>query len=81
MLFQHIEVIVNYTKGRCYTWDVINEPLLRNGSMKDSIWYRALGEDYIAEVLTYVRLLDPSAKLFINDDEIAEENAKSDGTI
>ena len=35
----HIETLVQYWGGRCYSWDVVNEALNGDGSFASNIWY------------------------------------------
>ena len=75
----HVQTIVRHLKGRCYAYDVVNEPIDSDGKLRETIWYDALGEDYIATVLGWVHEIDPDAKLFVNEYGIESVNTKSDG--
>lgn len=78
--FNHVSTVVSRVKGRCYAWDVVNEPMNANGTLRtDSIWYKAIGPNYIATVLGWVRDVDPVPLLFLNDYGVAETGPKSDG--
>ncbi|HEQ71311.1 MAG TPA: 1,4-beta-xylanase, partial [Spirochaetia bacterium] len=49
LLKDYITTVVGRYKGRIYCWDVVNEVVDDVGDLvlgNDSIWYRALGEDY-----------------------------------
>ena len=61
-------------------WDVVNEAFEEDGSYRQSIWYQAMGKDYIAKAFLRARDSDPDADLIYNDYNIAWENAKSDAT-
>lgn len=76
----HIHTVVGRYKGRIKTWDVVNEALNENGSLRRSQWYRIIGEDYIAKAFEYAHEADPAAELRYNDYSI--ENApKREGVI
>jgi len=69
-LADHINVVVPRYKDAVYCWDVVNEAVSDNMSeflRKDSPWYKAAGEDYIAEAFRLAHQADPDAKLFYND--------------
>ncbi|HEY7884516.1 MAG TPA: endo-1,4-beta-xylanase [Cellvibrionaceae bacterium] len=72
----HIERVVGHFKGRVDAWDVVNEAVMDDGSMRTdqheaddqkSLWYGAMGEEYIAAAFHAAHEADPEAKLFYND--------------
>ncbi|WP_162138949.1 endo-1,4-beta-xylanase [Gryllotalpicola ginsengisoli] len=77
-LVAHIEAVVGRYRGRIWHWDVVNEALADDGTLRDSPWLRALGPDYLAIALTAAHAADPSAKLFLNDYNVEEVCTKSD---
>lgn len=66
-LEQHINTVVGRYKGRVQGWDVVNEALNEDGSMRDTKWRQILGDDYIATTFALVHKADPDAKLYYND--------------
>jgi len=76
----HIHTLVGRYKGRIHGWDVVNEALNEDGSMRESAFYRILGEDYIAKAFIFAREADPDAQLIYNDFNI-ENPAKRAGTV
>jgi endo-1,4-beta-xylanase len=56
--------------GQIGFWDVVNEPFDPDkwGELnRQSIWYKALGSDYIAQAFKIAKQANPDAKLFMND--------------
>jgi endo-1,4-beta-xylanase len=77
VLRRHIQDEVSYFRGNVWAWDVVNEPLVEDGSLRDSLWSQRLGPGYIADAFRWARAADPDVQLFINDFGIEGINAKS----
>jgi endo-1,4-beta-xylanase len=73
----HITTEATHFKGKCYAWDVVNEPFNSDGSFVSDPFFRAMGSGYIADALRTAHAADPAAKLYLNDFNIEGENAKS----
>jgi endo-1,4-beta-xylanase len=67
LMVAHIETEAGRYRGTIYAWDVVNEPFANDGEWRKSIWYDAMGPDYVAIALKAARAADPDAKLYIND--------------
>jgi endo-1,4-beta-xylanase len=63
----HIRTVVGRYKGRINGWDVVNEALDEDGTLRKSPWLRIIGEDYIAKAFQFAHEVDPGAELYYND--------------
>jgi endo-1,4-beta-xylanase len=78
LLRKHIFTVMGHFRGKIWAWDVANEVFNEDGTMRDTIWLRALGPGYIADAFRWAHQADPSAKLFLNDYNVEWVSAKSD---
>ncbi|WP_233098690.1 endo-1,4-beta-xylanase [Aureibaculum flavum] len=79
---EYIHKYVGRYKGKVHGWDVVNEGLeTKGGAYRETIWYKAMGKDYIAKAFTYAHEADPDAVLFYNDFNIERDTAKLNGTL
>ena len=77
LMVAHIAAEAGRYKGAVYAWDVVNEPFAGDGGWRKSIWYEAMGPDYVAIALRAARAADPDAKLYINDYDVETEGPKA----
>jgi endo-1,4-beta-xylanase len=76
----HIRTVVGRYKGRIHGWDVVNEAIDEDGSLRKTPWLNAIGEDYIAKAFEFAREADPAAELYYNDFNL-EKPAKRAGVV
>ncbi len=75
----HIKKVVEYYKGKCFQWDVVNEAYEDEGpNMRNSAYRTIVGPDFIDSAFVYAHRADPDCKLFYNDFNIETINTKSD---
>jgi endo-1,4-beta-xylanase len=63
----YIRAVCEHYRGRVLAWDVVNEAIADDGSMRDTVFRQKLGDGYIAEAFRAARQADPGALLFYND--------------
>ena len=79
-LKDHISTVVGHYKGRVLGWDVVNEAVDEDGSLRRTKWLEIIGEDYIEKAFIFAHEADPDAELYYNDYN-NEERAKRSGVI
>ena len=72
-LRDHIHTVVGRYKGRIKGWDVVNEAVDEDGSLRKSLWLEIIGPDYIEKAFEWANEADPQAELYYNDYSV--ENA------
>lgn len=76
----HISTVVGRYKERINGWDVVNEALNEDGTLRQTPWMKIIGEDYIVKAFEYAHQADPKAELYYNDYSV-ENEAKRRGAI
>jgi len=64
---EHIETVAGRYKGRIGGWDVVNEALNDDGTMRNSRYYQIAGDEFIVKAFEYAHAADPNAELYYND--------------
>ncbi len=76
----HINTVAGRYAGKINSWDVINEALNEDGTLRKSVYLNVLGESYLKEAFDLAAKADPKAELYYNDYNI-EQPAKRAGAI
>ncbi|BCS29669.1 putative endo-1,4-beta-xylanase [Aspergillus puulaauensis] len=79
VMTNHIKNVAGKYKGKCSRWDVVNEAINDNGTFRDSVWYRTIGEAFIPIAFRAAAEADPGAKLYYNDFDLEYGNNKTEG--
>ena len=67
ILKEHIQTTVSHYRGKVVAWDVVNEAIDDDGLLRDTLWMRNIGPEYIALAFRWAREADPDVLLFYND--------------
>jgi len=63
----HIYTVVGRYKGRIKGWDVVNEAIMEDGSLRKSKFYQIVGKDFIKLAFQFAHEADSEAELYYND--------------
>ena len=64
---EHIRNVMGRYKNRIHAWDVVNEALNEDGTLRESVFLKTLGPDYIKKAFRFAHLTDTSSELYYND--------------
>ncbi len=76
----HIKTIAGRYDGKILSWDVVNEALNEDGTMRKSVFLEKLGDDYVIEAFRLAQQAAPHTELYYNDYN-NEQPAKRAGCI
>ncbi len=76
-LKDHINTIVGRYKGKINAWDVVNEALNDDGTLRKTVFLDVLGEDYLSLVFNLTQKADPEVELFYNDYSMTNPNKRA----
>lgn len=79
-LKSHINAVVSRYKGKIHSWDVVNEALNEDGTLRKSVFLEVMGEDYLALAFKWTSEVDPDTELYYNDYNMANPE-KREGAI
>jgi endo-1,4-beta-xylanase len=66
-MHDHISTVVGRYKEKIGGWDVVNEALNEDGTLRESPWKKIIGEDYLLKAYQFAHEADPQAELYYND--------------
>jgi endo-1,4-beta-xylanase len=78
ILKDHIDRVMAHFKGKLAAWDVVNEAIADDATVRSTWWLSSIGPDYIEQAFRWARAADPDVPLYYNDYNIETINAKSD---
>jgi endo-1,4-beta-xylanase len=77
---EHILTVVGRYRGKIGGWDVVNEALNEDGTLRDSQWHKIIGNDYLVKAYQFAYEADPQAQLYYNDYSL-EDPSKRAGAV
>jgi endo-1,4-beta-xylanase len=77
---EHIFTVVGRYKGKIKGWDVVNEALNEDGTLRETLWKKIIGDDYIEKAFEFAHKADPDAELYYNDYSLVNK-PKRDGAV
>ena len=78
--YNHITTVAGRYSGKVFSWDVVNEALAEDGTLRKSIFLDKLGDNYIVEAFRLAQKVSPNTELYYNDYSI-EHPKKRAGAI
>jgi endo-1,4-beta-xylanase len=78
---EHIAAVAGRYAGQIAAWDVVNEAIADDGSLRASPWLKGIGPTYLESAFRAAHQADPAARLFYNDYGAEGLGAKSDGVL
>jgi len=76
----HIKTVAGRYNGKVLSWDVVNEALNEDGTMRKSVFLDYLGENFVTEAFRLTQQAAPQTELYYNDYNI-EQPGKRAGCI
>jgi len=64
---KHINTIVGKYKGRIGSWDVVNEALNEDGTLRKTVFLDTYGKEYLTNAFKLAAKADPKTDLYYND--------------
>jgi|SRR5690554_71160 endo-1,4-beta-xylanase len=77
IMYTHIDTVAGRYKGKIHGWDVVNEAFNNDGSFRDTIFYKYLGESFIEEAFIRAEQADSTAELYYNDYNMTFEGKRN----
>ncbi len=67
LLTEQITEVMTRYKGRIAEYDIANEVIADDGTLRETVWLKAIGPDYLDIAFSAARAADPAAILVLND--------------
>ncbi|WP_459194090.1 endo-1,4-beta-xylanase [Halosimplex sp. J119] len=77
-LRDHVHTTAGRYRSKVDAWDVVNEAVADDGTMRDTLWYDAMGEEHLDLAFEWADEVAPDTDLYYNDYGADGVNEKSD---
>ncbi|WP_345264126.1 endo-1,4-beta-xylanase [Nibrella viscosa] len=77
---EHIKTVAGRYNRKVFSWDVVNEALNEDGTLRKTVFLQHLGDDYVTEAFRLAQQAAPQTELYYNDYN-NEQPAKRAGCI
>ncbi|MDC6367695.1 MULTISPECIES: endo-1,4-beta-xylanase [Flavobacteriaceae] len=74
---KHIDTIVSRYKGRVHGYDVVNEALNEDGSLRESVFFKKIGKEFLVQAFQQTAKNDPEAELYYNDYNLCQPEKRN----
>ena len=64
---EHIKTVMGRYAGKINSWDVVNEALNEDGTMRKSIFLDRMGDGFVTEAFRLAEKASPGTELYYND--------------
>jgi len=75
---EHVHTAAGRYRDTVDTWDVVNEAVADDGTMRENLWYETFGEEYLDDAFRWANEVAPDTDLYYNDYGADGVNVKSD---
>jgi endo-1,4-beta-xylanase len=79
LLEKHIFTVIGHFHAKIYAWDVINEGIAQDGSLRETFWLKTIGPEYFDYAFRFAREADKNPRLFYNEYAADDRSPKADG--
>ena len=76
VMTNHISSIVSRYKGRINSWDVVNEALNEDGTLRKSVFLNSYGKEFLTLAFKEAAKADPKTDLYYNDYNLCNANKR-----
>lgn len=73
----HISTVAKRYDGKVFSWDVVNEALNEDGTMRKSPFLDKLGDDFVTEAFRIAQAATPKSELYYNDYNNEQPNKRA----
>lgn len=73
----HIQTIAKRYHGKIFSWDVVNEALNEDGSLRKSVFLDKLGPAYLVDAFKLAEQASPNTELYYNDYNIEQPKKRA----